>query len=79
MKIPGGPAHFCDTKGGEGLLRQYFPKGTSLEPYSADYLNAVADELNGRPRKRLGWRTLAEAFAKLLSDPDAKAGAIATT
>jgi IS30 family transposase len=62
-----------------GLLRQYFPKGTSLKPYSADYLNAVADELNGRPRKTLGWQTPAEAFAKLMSEPDAKAGVIAST
>ncbi len=62
-----------------GLLRQYFPKGTSLKPYSADYLNAVADELNGRPRKVLGWQTPAEAFAKLLSESDATAGVIVST
>ena len=62
-----------------GLLRQYFPKGTSFKPYNADYLNVVAQELNARPRKVLGWRTPAEAFAKLLSELDAKAGVIATT
>jgi IS30 family transposase len=62
-----------------GLLRQYFPKGTSLKPYSAEDLNAVAEKLNGRPRKTLGWQTPAEALAKLLSEPDAKAGVIATT
>jgi len=62
-----------------GLLRQYFPKGTSLTPYSADYLKAVADELNARPRKVLGWQTPAEAFAKLLSESDATAGVIAST
>jgi IS30 family transposase len=62
-----------------GLLRQYFPKGTNLKPYSADYLAAVAHELNGRPRKTLGWRTPAEAFAELLSQPDANNGVIATT
>ncbi len=62
-----------------GCCGSNFPKGTSLKPYSADYLNAVADELNGRPRKVLGWQTPAEAFAKLLSETDAKAGVIATT
>ncbi len=62
-----------------GLLRQYFPKGTSLKPYSADYLTAVAQELNGRPRKILGWRTPEEAFNELLSQPEADTGLIATT
>ena len=62
-----------------GLLRQYFPKSTSLKPYSADYLAAVAHELNGRPRKTLGWRTPAEVFAELLSQPDANTGVNATT
>ncbi len=62
-----------------GLLRQYFPKGTSLKPYSADYLKALADELNGRPRKVLVWQTPAEAFAKLLSESDATAGVVAST
>jgi IS30 family transposase len=62
-----------------GLLRQYFPKGTSLKPYSAKDLNTVATELNERPRKTLGWQTPAEAFAKLLSESDAKAGVIAST
>jgi IS30 family transposase len=43
-----------------GLLRQYFPKGTDLARWSADELNAVATALNTRPRKTLGWRTPAE-------------------
>jgi IS30 family transposase len=45
-----------------GLLRQYFPKGTDLARWSADELDAVAATLNNRPRKSLGWRTPAEAF-----------------
>jgi len=49
-----------------GLLRQYFPKGTSLAGHSPAELAAVADELNGRPRKTLGWKTPAEALAEIL-------------
>lgn len=45
-----------------GLLRQYFPKGTDLSRWSADDITAVAAALNSRPRKILGWRTPAEAF-----------------
>ncbi len=45
-----------------GLLRQYFPKGTDLARWSADEIEAVAHELNARPRKILGWKTPAEAF-----------------
>lgn len=45
-----------------GLLRQYFPKGTDLTRWSADELEAVAATLNSRPRKVLGWRTPAEAL-----------------
>ena len=45
-----------------GLLRQYFPKGTDLARWSADEIEAVATALNSRPRKTLGWRTPAEAL-----------------
>jgi len=49
-----------------GLLRQYFPKGTDLSRWSADELEAVAHALNTRPRKTLGWKTPAEAFNQQL-------------
>ena len=45
-----------------GLLRQYFPKGTNLSRWSAGEIEAVAAALNSRPRKTLGWRTPAEAL-----------------
>ena len=49
-----------------GLLRQYFPKGTDLSRWSAEDLEAVAHALNNRPRKILGWRTPAEVFEEQL-------------
>ena len=45
-----------------GLLRQYFPKGTDLSRWSANDLEAIAYTLNNRPRKALGWKTPAEVF-----------------
>ena len=49
-----------------GLLRQYFPKGTDLSRHGVNELSAVAHALNTRPRKTLGWRTPAEALDPLL-------------
>jgi len=49
-----------------GLLRQYFPKGTDLARWNDEELQAVANALNSRPRKTLGWKTPAEAFDEQL-------------
>ena len=52
-----------------GLLRQYFPKGTDLARWSRDEVEAVAAALNTRPRKTLGWKTPAEALNEHLLFP----------
>jgi IS30 family transposase len=54
-------------------LREYFPKGTTI-PSDPDYLQAVADELNDRPRRILGWRKPNEVFAELLTSGIASTG-----
>jgi IS30 family transposase len=50
-----------------GLLRQYFPKGTELSVRAQAHLNAVARELNGRPRRTLGGMSPSEAFAEAVA------------
>ena len=67
--------YFCDphspwqrgtNESTNGLLRRYFPKGTDLSVYPEAYLDAVAEELNDRPRKTLGFRKPSEEFVRLI-------------
>ena len=57
-----------------GLFRAFVPKGVSIETFSAEYILAAADELNGRPRKKLGYRTPEELFDEFLDSVYAAKG-----
>jgi IS30 family transposase len=68
--------YFCDphspwqrgsNENTNGLLRQYFPKSTNLAAHSRQDLDAVAAQLNARPRKTLGWKTPAQALDEVLT------------
>jgi IS30 family transposase len=72
----GVEVYFCDphspwqrgsNENTNGLLRQYFPKGTSLARCTEEQLNAVADSLNGRPRETLGWKKPTEALGEFVA------------
>jgi IS30 family transposase len=77
LKIDAGVAvYFCDphspwqrpsNENTNGLLRQYFPKGTDLSRWNDEEVQAIAVTLNSRPRKVLEWRTPAEVFQEQLA------------
>jgi IS30 family transposase len=73
------PIYFCDphapwqrgsNENANGLLRQYFPKGTDLSAHTPEHLRAVEDEINRRPRMVLNDRAPADLFAELLTSPN---------
>jgi IS30 family transposase len=80
------PVYFCDphspwqrgsNENTNGLLRQYLPKGSNLATHSAADLDTIADKLNGRPRKTLGFHTPSEELTRLLFE--AQTAGVATT
>jgi IS30 family transposase len=67
----GVAVYFCDPhspwqRGSNGLVRHYLPKGADLSIYSQEQLDAIADEINGRPRKGLGVRSPLAVYRELL-------------
>ena len=75
---PASPWQRGSNENTNGLLRQYFPKGTDLSQHDADHLDFVAAEMNRRPRQTLGWLRPAQALGRLISQASESAG-VATT
>lgn len=75
---PGSPWQRGSNENTNGLLRQYFPKGTDLSQHGPDHLDFVAAQMNRRPRETLGWMRPAQAVGRLLSTASESAG-VATT
>ena len=80
--------YFCDpakpwqrgsNENTNGLLRQYFPKGTDLSVHGPNHLEFVAVQMNRRPRETLAWQRPAQALGRLLSTTSPAAGVASTT
>lgn len=76
VEAAGVRVYFCDphsprqkgtNENTDGLIRQFFPKGTEFDEVKEDEVRRVQDLISGRPRETLGWRTPAEAMAEVLS------------
>lgn len=75
---PASPWQRGSNENTNGLLRQYFPKGTDLSQHDAEHLDFVAAQMNRRPRETLGWLRPAQALGRLLSESSESPG-VATT